>query len=193
MEPLISVSKISNMKVYRFFFFLLLSGSLFTSCSPTLSPFTQRLYDNYRWSDDELKRIQFYVSDDIVMRRELGNGSTEIISGKVRVVNGREVEEIVIRRGTPGILMFKPKENRFAVSFEDGGEERYLVFGPNPKASDRYVLLASEWRKRGGTVTYDGRKFDVDADDAFATLMVDLKKFNKLSVESRTAGGRKIN
>ncbi|NUO00978.1 MAG: hypothetical protein HUU01_10230 [Saprospiraceae bacterium] len=181
------------MKVYRFFFMLMLPGSLFTACSPTLSPFTQRLYDNYNWSDEDLKRIQFYVSDDIVMRRELGTGSTEITSGKVRVVNGRQVEEIVIRRGTPGILLFKPKENRFAVSFEDGGESRYLVFGPNPKASDRYVLLASEWRKRTGTVTYDGRKFDVDADDAFATLMLDMKKFNKLSVESRTAGGRKIN
>ncbi len=181
------------MKFYRTFLFLMFSVSLFSSCAPTLSPFTQRLYDNYRWTDEELKRIQFYVSDDIVMRRELGSGSTEIISGKVRVVNGRQVEEIVIRRGTPGILLFKPKENRFAVSFEDGGEERFLLFGPNPKASDRYVLLASEWRKNGGTVTYDGRKFDVAVNDAFAGLMVDLKKFNKLSMESRTAGGRKIN
>jgi len=181
------------MKVYQTIFFALLTGTLFTACSPTLSPFTQKLYDNYRWTDEELKSIQFYVSDNIVLRRELTGGSSEIISGKVRVVNGRQVEEIVIRSGTPGVLLFKPKENRFAISFEDGGEERFLVFGPNPRASDRYVLMASEWRKKGGTVSYDGRKFDVASEDAFAGLMVDLKKFNKLSVESRTAGGRKIN
>ncbi|MEM0994546.1 MAG: hypothetical protein AAGI49_16040, partial [Bacteroidota bacterium] len=69
----------------------------------------------------------------------------------------------------------------------------YLMFGPNPKASNRYLLLASEWKKRGGMVTYGGKRYRVDSDDAYATLMVDLRKVRKVSVKSRTAGGRKVN
>jgi hypothetical protein len=163
------------------------------SCSPQLTSFTQRLYDEYDWSETELKRIQFYVSDDIIMRRQLTGGSSEIISGEIKIVDGREVEEVVIRRKTPGVLLFLPKEDRFAISFEADGDDRYLIFGPNPKAGNRYALLASEWRRRGGTVTYEGRKFDVEASSAFAALMVDLKKIRKTSINSRTARGRRVN
>jgi hypothetical protein len=127
------------------------------------------------------------------MRRQLTGGSSEIISGEIKVVDGREVEEVVIRRKTPGILLFLPKENRFAVSFEAEGNDRYLVFGPNPKAGNRYSLLASEWRRQGGKVTYEGRRFDVGSSSAYAALMVDLKKIRKISVKSRTARGRKVN
>lgn len=164
-----------------------------SACSPQLTTFTQRLYDEYDWTESELKRIQFYVSDDILLRRQLTGGTSEIISGEIKVVDGREVEEIVIRRKTPGVLLFLPKENRFAISFEAEGDDRYLIFGPNPKAGNRYALLASEWRRRGGKVTYEGRKFDVEASSAFAALMVDLKKIRKTSINSRTARGRRVN
>lgn len=174
----------------------LLAGTLvllaINACSPTLTSFTQRLYDEYDWTESELKRIQFYVSDDIVLRRQLSGGSSEIISGEIKVVDGREVEEVVIRRKTPGVLLFLPKENRFAISFETEGDDRYLIFGPNPKAGNRYALLASEWTRRSGTVTYEGRKFDVESASAFASLMVDLKKIRKISVNSRTARGRRV-
>ena len=166
---------------------------LLGACSPTLTPFTQRLYDEYNWSESELKRIQFYVSDPIMLRRQLTGGKSEIISGEIKVIDGREVEEIAIPRNTPGVLLFMPKDNRFAITFEAEGDDRYLIFGPNPKAGNRYALLASEWRRRGGTVTYEGRKFEVDGSSAFASLMVDLKKIRKISVKSRTARGRKVN
>lgn len=164
-----------------------------SACSPTLTSFTQRLYDQYDWTESELKRIQFYVSDPIILRRQLTGGTSEIISGEIKIVDGREVEEVIIRRNTPGVLLFMPKDDRFAISFEAEGDDRYLVFGPNPKAGNRYALLASEWNRRMGTVTYEGRKFDVDAGSAFASLMVDLKKIRKISVSSRTARGRKVN
>lgn len=177
--------------------YILLTGLLVllgvSACTPTLTSFTQRLYDEYDWTEDELKRIQFYVSDDIVLNRGLTAGQSEIISGEIKVVDGREVEEVIIRRNTPGVLLFMPKENRFAISFEADGDDRYLIFGPNPKAGNRYALLASEWRRRGGTVNYEGRQFNVSSASAFASLMVDLKKVRKISVKSRTARGRKVN
>ena len=169
-----------------------LLGFLFlTACTPTLSPFTERLYDENRWSEDELKRIQFYLSEDIVLRRQIRDGSSEIIKGEIKMVDGRRVEEVIIRRNTPGVFLFSPKADRFAVTFESNDDD-YLMLGPNPKASGRFVVLASDWERRQGTVTYAGKKWRVDYRDALAGLLVDLKKTRKISVKSRTAQGRKV-
>lgn len=176
--------------VFRNIAFLLLifAGA---ACGPTLSPLTQRLINENNWSETEFKRIQFYLSEDIVMQRALSGSETEIISGEIKVVDGRKVEEIRIPKGTPGVFSFAPKSQRMAVSFEDGSD-RYLVFGPNPKAGDRYVLLASDWNRNYGKVTYEGRKFRVNSRAAYAALMVDLKKTRKVQVNSRTAKGQRV-
>jgi hypothetical protein len=164
---------------------------LFSGCAK-LKPFTQDLYLQNQWTERELKRIQFYLSDDIVMTRALTGGSSEITSGKVRVVDGRRVEEVIIPRNTPGVLLFIPKEDRLAVSFEDGGRERFLVFGPSPKVGNRYVLMASDWTRHSGTVTYEGKKWEVRSSSAYAGLLINLKKVNRVTTESRRATGRKI-
>lgn len=163
------------------------------ACSPQLTHFTERLYDQNRFTEVDLKKIQFYLSDDIVMRREFSSSDARIEGGSIRMIGGRRIEEVVIPRGTPGIFLFMPKQNRFAVSFEGRGDDRFLMFGPSPKANGRFVLLASDWDRRQGTVTYEGRRFEVDASSAWAGLMVDLKRMNRTDVRSRRAEGRRVN
>ena len=161
------------------------------ACSPKLTPFTENLYNEGNWTESQLEKIQFYLSEDIVLTRQLSGASSEIVSGEIKFVEGRRVEEIVIPKGTPGILVDQPRENRFAVSFESGND-RFLMFGPNSKAGGKYVLLASEWKRRTGVVTYDGRKYRVGNKSAFASLMVDLEKIRNVNVNSRTAKGRLV-
>ena len=165
---------------------------LFTACSPTLSPFTQTLYEDNNWTAGDLQKIQFYLSDDIVLYRELSGGKSEIIEGEIKIVNGRKRDQVTFRRGTPGVFLFSPKANRFAVSFENAGDDRYLIFGPSPKVGNRYVLLASDWNRQQGAVTYAGQTWTVDANDAYTTLMVDLKRLQQVDVQTRVAGGRRV-
>jgi len=175
---------------------LLVIAVLFLSaCSPKLSPFSQRLIDQNGWSEDELQQIQFYLSEDVVLKRDFTQGSSEIVSGEIKMVNGRRVEEVKIAKGTPGVLLFQPKSTRMAVSFESGrnGDSKYLMFGPNPKRGKNYVLLASDWKNRRGKVKYDGKEYYTSAESALATLLVDLKRKGRTSVASRSAKGRKIN
>lgn len=172
--------------------FLLLIGTLLLSaCNPNLTPFTQRLYDENDWSATELKRIQFYLSEDIVLRRDSERSQSRINKGEIEVVRNGDVEKIVIRKGTPGVFVFSPKEDRFAISFENS-DERFLMFGPNPKSNNRYLVLASDWKKRGGVVTYGDKRYRIDSSNAYAALMVDLKKMRKVEVKARTAGGRRV-
>ena len=105
---------------------------LMTACSPTLSPYTQRLHEKYEWKETDLKKVQFYLSDDIVLRRRSESGKAEIQGGEIKIIDGNKYEMIRFKAGTPGVLLFMPKENRMAVSFENGGDDKFLMFGPNP-------------------------------------------------------------
>lgn len=180
------------MKTQHLILLAFFSVVLLGACNNRLTYFTDDLNERYRWTDDELKKIQFYVSQDIVLKREVSGGDREIISGKIKIEDGRKIEEVVIRKGTPGAFLFSPKRDRFAIGFEDGND-RYLMFGPSPKYSDRFVLLASDWDRRTGSVTYDDKTWKVSSDVAYAALLVDLRKINKVDVNSRVAKGRKVN
>ena len=163
-----------------------------TSCSKNLTYFTQDLYEENQWSENELRRIQFYVSEDIVLYRTASGGTSRIEDGKIEIKDRQKVDEIVIKRGTPGTVVFIPKEDKYGVSFDDSGA--FLIFGPGKNTLGRYTLKAKSWRenRRGGVITYDGQEYFTSSQSAYASLMVDLRKARKSTVTKSTASGRKI-
>jgi hypothetical protein len=110
------------------------------------------------------------------------------------MVDGRQIEEVVIRKGTPGVFLFRPGDSgkNFAVAFEDGDDSRYLMFGPNPTQSNRYNLLAKAWKDGRGEITYDNSTYYTTTQSAMSTLMVDLRRFRNYEKDSRRAKGRKV-
>jgi hypothetical protein len=173
----------------RLMLFLFIAGSL-ASCK-NLVPYTDAMKTQHNWGNEQVKAIQFYTSHDIVLRRELAQGTTEIVQGKIKLVDGRKVDEILIMAGTPGVVSEIPKENKLLVSFEVG-DDHYLSFGVNPNIGDKYVLLASEWRNGMGKVHYAGNEYYTDRDSKNAYLMVDMRRIDKMSMKSHIAKGRKV-
>lgn len=169
--------------------FLVMATGIY-SCK-TLVPYTDAMKKRYNWTEDQIRRIQFYVSDDIVLHRQLSNSSTEIVQGKIKTIQGRKVDEIIIRAGTPGVLTELPRENKMMVSFEMG-DDHSLSFGVNPNVGDKYVLLASEWNNGIGKLHYTGMEYYTDPDSRYAHLLVDMRKIDKMQVRQRVAGGRKV-
>ena len=164
-----------------------------SSCSRELRPFTSNTLQEGNWSDSELRKIQFYLSEDIIIRRNLTEGSNEISSGgSIKVFKGEKVEEVRIPKGTPGVFLFRVSDNHFAIGFDATTDKRYLMFGPNPKRAGSYVLLASEWKNQYGKVRYDDRFFFTDNQSAMASLLVDLQKIRKIEVNSKTERGRRV-
>jgi hypothetical protein len=162
-------------------------------CSRELRPFTANILQEGGWSDTDLQKIQFYLSDDIVIRRNLTEGSSEITSGTIKIVKGRKVEEVRIKRGTPGTFLFRANKDNFAIGFDANSDKRFLMFGANPKRQGSYVLLASEWKDRLGKVRYDDRFYFAEEESALAGLLVDLKKIQSVEINSRVESGRKVN
>jgi hypothetical protein len=163
---------------------------LLASCK-NLVPYTDAMKKKYGWNPEQIKRIQFYVSHDIILHREAVKGSTDIVHGKIKTIHGSRVEEIVIRAGTKGVVTDIPKEDKLLVSFETG-DDKYLSFGVNPNASERYVLLASDWKNEMGKVHYAGAEYYTDPDSKYASLLVDLRKIENMEVHQRVAKGRKV-
>ena len=161
------------------------------SCK-NLVPYTDALKSKYNLSDEQLKHLQFYVSSPIVIQRKVtAENNTQIDAGKVKIVNGEKVEEVVVPVGTKGVLV-RNDNGKFEISFEKD-DTYYLRFGTNPNRYDSYVLLASDWQGKVGTVTYAGNKYYTTGESADAVLLIDIRKISSYQKESRIAKGRKAN
>lgn len=172
---------------------LLFTGLFLSSCGPTTRPFTKDLLHKEDWSRDKLSQVQFYLSDPIVIWRELRDSETTVNDkGAIKYVNGRKVEEITFERGLPGTFLFSPENQHFAIGFEEDSDS-YLIFGPNKKMGNRYVLLAKEWNKNYGIVTYEGQEWKTSYKSAYSYLKANIKKYNKVRVQSKKAKGRTVN
>lgn len=161
------------------------------SCK-NLVPYTDSLKTKYNLSDEQLKHLQFYVSNPIVIQRKLtAENNTQVTAGKIKVVNGEKVEEVVIPTGTKGVLV-KNDNGKFEISFEKD-DTYFLRFGTNPNRYDSYVLLASDWHGKIGTVTYAGNKYYTAPESADAVLLIDMHKISSYQKDARVAKGRKVN
>ena len=162
-----------------------------SSCK-TLVPYSQGMKELNNWNESQLRSLQFYNSETIILNRQLKSNSTDIVSGKVKMVDGREVEEIIIKRGTPGIVAAIPDANRLAVSYEIS-DDYFLTFGVDPKRGDRYYLRLKDYEKNQyATVTYSGKTFNVSPMALNSFLQVNMKQIKKEQKKLRVAKGRKL-
>ncbi len=163
---------------------------LLSSCG-SLTPFTKDLYSDLDLRENTVKKVQFYLSKDLVLYKEIGSEQASVENGKIRLKEGTKVQEIVIRKNTPGVVIFMPKEDRFAVCF-DKDDENFLMFGPNERYNSKFTLLGKEWNKQVGKVTYGGEVYYTSTRNVMASLLVNVNKIRKSSVKRKTTVGRKV-
>ena len=161
------------------------------SCTPQLVPYSQKLQGETGLDEDQLKQVQFYNSHRIVLFRELGKSTSEIVSGEIKIIDGKQIEQIVINPLTPGVMVNSSNGKRFGISFEQG-PDRYLVFGLNPRKAGTYTIFARDWENQTATIDYDGKEFKLAPQSSESMLLVNLKKLNQFKVHSRTVSGRAV-
>lgn len=173
-------------------FFWALCLILISSCA-NLVPYSEALKNQYHLSDAEIPKIQFYNSSDIVLYKEVTNGGIPTVQGgKIKIIDGRQVEEITIKGITKGIALKNPlMGNNMGVSFEIN-DSYFLTFGENPKFNNKYCLLASNWKNDIGEVSYNGEKYRTPSSSGRVYLMVNVKKLQKMDTKTRVASGRKV-
>lgn len=169
------------------------------SCSSKISrsslvPFTKDLRQKLEKENIDLKQVQFYVDQKIVLNRNLGDQKVEVSSGVVKLENGKYINEVIIPSLTPGICE-GAEGDKLLISFEKGNSN--LPFGPGSGYTfNEYSLYGAEWKNGTTAVMYDSNKFRARCgscqDIASVTLLIKRKVREKFEHKSRTLKGRTV-
>ncbi|HWB91013.1 MAG TPA: hypothetical protein VG605_04155 [Puia sp.] len=175
------------------------SLTLLFSCSSSRKmsnyvPFTRDLKQKLEKENIDLKQVQFYVDQKLILNRNLGDQKLIVTSGVVKLENGKYVNEVIIPQLTPGVLE-ETNNDKLMVSFEKGNNN--LAFGPGSGSTfNNYVLYGTEWKNGTTLVDYDSNKFRARcgscSDVASALLVIRKKELDKWERKSRTVTGRTV-
>jgi hypothetical protein len=188
-----------RMVLWIFLFFI------FTSCTST-TLFTKKVRDSL--ADNQLSQVQYYVSESILLSRELNtNEVSEVSSGKVTSRNEIRYEEIIISERTRGELITISRLNFggieaecFGICFEASNDDldKILWFRPGSLKSglpDGYYLInngASDGKIKYGDKTYNIKITSGPADSWPYLLFGTIKNSSTRDGSRRKVKGRKI-
>lgn len=137
-------------------------------------------------------QLQYFVSERLVLQREATSRDGAVAQGRLKVRRGRFVEQVVVRRRTPGIAV-DWGDDWVAVSFE---ADSAIVFGLDDTQgaidSDVYHLRARRDPEGGPTtVTMRGEQYEVRSGHG-ARLMVRRDSRTKRERRRRVMRGRTL-
>ena len=164
---------------------------LLSSCSPRV-PFTQAVREQYKLTAEDLKHIQFYISDPVYLRRG-SNAQNEKATdqGTLVVKSGNTVEQVVVKKNTPGAVDEDVDADQLSVAFEDGAD-KHLIFGSKSDQYGYYHLLALSWDKGRGKINYGSETYYSNVGSDQAILMFRMKSLKEFKVTNKVAKGKVI-
>ncbi len=147
----------------------------------------------------DISQVQFYNSEEIILARQLKKEEVKVAEGKVRIENGKHIEEIIIPANTPGICELH-NEKTLKVSF-DAGDGRSIPFlverkGQVVVADSYFKIGAKQWVRtsRGrkvGKLDYEGKTYNL-VRGSDSRLMIDKSVMNRVKRDTHVAKGRKL-
>lgn len=156
--------------------------------------FTKALRQRVLNSNLDLKRVQFFVDQKLILRRTLGSEKAEVESGVILFEKGAYVNEIVIPAYTPGVCE-SVNGDRMRVSFEKQGNFlEFAALGDNTT----FKLAGTNWDTVNGTadVTYENFTYKIQCatcnSAGDAKLVVIKKEIDSLNQQQRVVEGRKV-
>jgi len=157
-------------------------------------PFTRDLKQRLEKDNIDLRQVQFYIDQKLILSRNLGDQKLVVSSGVVKLESGKYINEVIVPAFTPGICD-TTQSDKLMVSFEKGNND--LAFGPGSGYTiNQYVLYGTEWKNGTAAVTFDSNKFRARCatctDVASVTLVVRKSEIDKIDRKSRTLKGRTV-
>lgn len=158
-------------------------------CMSYRVPFTRDIRTQYELKSEDLKKLQFYVSGDIILQREFLREEGEVSpSHKLVAKEAGLLEQVIVRDRTPGIAT-EVGDTYIAVSFEPGES---LVFGSSPTDKDpdrKYKLSAKRWVDGNGEILYGGKTFYAVGWSRAAYLEVLVESLDAVKREKKVLPG----
>lgn len=150
---------------------------LLGACGHT--PFTKTIRERHALTADHLRHIQFYISGEIVLQRQLPVQRREVVDSELEIRDEMQIERVVIKRGTPGVAV-RVEGDHVLVSFTKGRPERSVWFSLK-EDTGRYTLshLMAKHDTQpftakfspGFQVQYNGKEYAVARDETWNVFL----------------------
>lgn len=173
---------------------------LVASCTSYI-PFTNHLRNQFHLEGDALRGVQFYTSNSFSLRRDITvEGGKPTVGGVVRMDDGRLIEEVYVRKHTPGVALAgvftaEPPRSALQLSFMPGDNVNSLVFatpeGELPDSDAPFLLNATQFEGPVPKVKYDNKLWTLDLSKK-PVLMIRKAAFFKLKRIIRILPGRVV-
>ncbi len=132
---------------------------LLTGCTATFVPFTHELRARHDLSEADLQQLQYYLSHEVKLRREVQTIGRDISAGNLKILEGKTIEEIIIHEHTPGVAT-AIDGHAITISFDAGSELKFSLRTGEPLPL----------RKSSGAFATAPDAFPGDPDDDTQTL-----------------------
>jgi hypothetical protein len=159
-------------------------------------PFTEDLKVRVEKNGLDIRKVQFYNDQKLVLRRSLGGTKADVKGGVILFENGEYINEIVINAFTPGICEVATAD-KLSISFEEANKNT-IEFGLGGLNSNQYVLFGSKWENGSAEVMYDNEAYRIRCGNGCSNvgdvkLVVKKSEFENTKNNIRVVEGRKIN
>lgn len=157
-------------------------------------PFSIQLKQRLERDSIDIKKVQFYVDQKLILSRYLDDEKAQVSSGKVRLENGKYINEVIIPPFTPGVCEDIQNGN-LMISFEKGSSDLGFGLGSGYTANT-YVLYGYDWRNGTAIVNFDNKKFRVRCatctDVAMTRLLIKKNVVDKVEKKTHVLSGNKV-
>ncbi|MDD5675404.1 MAG: hypothetical protein PHC61_14635 [Chitinivibrionales bacterium] len=184
---------------------ILILALLAVGCSSRV-PLTKGLIQDYRLSDNDIPKLQLYISDGILLEKRLTTIDKNIDSASfaLKKVEDYFVKQVYFKKGTPCIAV-SAAADKVAVAFEQPGDNLSFVARPHAPGTpftyepdkkfqrdsteDRPAAAGfSKW-KITGNETYNDTSYNVLIKNDLPYLLVDKTSLKNFTIVARKVKG----
>lgn len=177
----------NKMKIIAF----LTLGILLFSCGVKV-PVTNQLKEEYDLTEKNMKIVQFYTSQTIILQRSKTSGKQGAQDGKLVTSNNSEQDRIIIPSNTKCVFDSYGNDGEVFIRFELGANKTLQFAIRDGQTSGKYYLKANWQTGKGGEINYGNETYFATPESGSAYLMVVLKKLNKTKRKDRVVKGMKV-
>lgn len=171
---------------------ILLTGLLLVRCG-VKEPYSTQLKNDYNLDEESLKKVQFYTSSTIILKRSQSNGNKEITAdGKLVMNENKNEDRLIIYPSTKCVFEKFGDKGEVYIRFEVGQGKTLRFAMRQNQSGGRYYLDAVFKSNVGGEVVYGNETYVMDSKSGNAFLLVAVKKLKKTRRKDRVVKGIKV-
>jgi hypothetical protein len=115
-------------------------------------PFTKDLYNRLKANNIDIRKVQFFTDQEILLSRNMDMNRTEVVSGVIKFSNGKNIDEIRIPIHTPGVCDSIDYDG-LRINFERGSND--FKFINNKYSPDYFIFSGNNWQDGSCDVLYN--------------------------------------